>query len=151
MQPAKSLRKLRSVTTAYLEDGGALIHNIDTLLRDVRHTLQELESREQAIIQREQMLLEREVKLAALSDRVDTALQQLLEECTETPSVRLPQHPRLLVAPPEILSPVFGEVVECPIQQPTEQPVESLSGQNPPVSNRTSSKRQKNRRRPFRS
>ena len=151
MQPAKSLRKLRSVTTAYLEDGGALIHNIDTLLRDVRHTLQELESREQAIIQREQMLLEREVKLAALSDRVDAALQQLLGECTETPSIRLPQNSDVPIAPLENLSPVIEEVAECPIQQPTEQPVESLSGQNPPALNRTSTKRQKNCRRSLRS
>ncbi len=78
MQPAKSLRKLRSATTAYLEDGGALIHNIDTLLRDVRHALQELESREQAVVYKEQLLLQRETKLEALSDRVDAALQQLL-------------------------------------------------------------------------
>ncbi len=78
MQPAKSLRKLRSATTAYLEDGGALIHNIDTLLRDVRYALQELESREQAVVLKEQLLLQRETKLEALSDRVDAALQQLL-------------------------------------------------------------------------
>jgi hypothetical protein len=78
MQPAKSLRKLRSATTAYLEDGGALIHNIGTLLHDVKHALQELESREQAVVLREQLLLQRETKLEALSDRVDAALQQLL-------------------------------------------------------------------------
>ena len=151
MQPAKSLRKLRSVTTAYLEDGGALIHNIDTLLRDVRHTLQELESREQAIIHREQILLEREVKLAALSDRVDAALQQLLGECAETQSVRLTKNFELSIATPEISSQEIDEVVECPIEQSTEQPVESISGQNPPAANRSSSKRQKNRRRSLRS
>jgi len=151
MQPAKSLRKLRSVTTAYLEDGGALIHNIDTLLRDVRHTLQELESREQAIIQREQTLLEREVKLAALSDRVDAALQQLLGECTETQSIRLTQNSELPIATPKISSPVIDEVVKCPSEQATEQSVESLSGQNPLAANRTSSKRQKYRRRSLRS
>jgi len=83
MQPAKSLRKLRSATTAYLEDGGAMIHSIDTLLRDLNHSIDELDVREQAIVERESRLAERESKLELLASRVDTALQQLLSQSIE--------------------------------------------------------------------
>jgi hypothetical protein len=86
MHPAKSLRKLRSATTAYLEDGGALIHSIDTLLRDVQQTLEALDAREQSLVLREEMLCEREIKLETLSNRVDKTLQKILGSDSETNS-----------------------------------------------------------------
>jgi hypothetical protein len=149
MQPAKSLRKLRSATTAYLEDGGALIHNIDTLLRDVRHALQELESREQAVVLKEQMLVQREIKLEALSDRVDAALQQLLAGGSSTANssavdATLPNDHEVDCSSEELaeISEIGDSESHGLRKAATVKPLSRL--------NRASSKRQKFRRRPQR-
>jgi len=90
MQSAKSLRKLRSATTAYLEDGGALIHSIDTLILDVQHAIEELSVREQAIIDREQRLQERETTLRAFESRILGSLDQLLLQGPGGPAENFP-------------------------------------------------------------
>jgi hypothetical protein len=149
MQPAKSLRKLRSATTAYLEDGGALIHNIDTLLRDVRHALQELESREQAVVLKEQLLLQRETKLEALSDRVDAALQQLLASGASTSNSSSVDDSLTSDHEADCSSEVFEESLEKSESDSQALPNATTAKPLPSV-NRFSSKRQKFRRRPQR-
>lgn len=149
MQPAKSLRKLRSATTAYLEDGGALIHNIDTLLRDVRYALQELESREQAVVLKEQLLLQREIKLEALSDRVDAALQQLLSGSLSTANSSSVDAPLPSDHEADCSSEALDESPEKNNSESYALPDAATAKPLPRV-NRTSSKRQKFRRRPQR-
>jgi hypothetical protein len=149
MQPAKSLRKLRSATTAYLEDGGALIHNIDTLLHDVRHALQELESREQAVVLKEQLLLQRENKLEALSNRVDAALQQFLASGASTSNSSSVDDSLTSDHEADGSSEVLNESSELSDSDSHVLPNAATANPLPSV-NRSSSKRQKFRRRPQR-
>ena len=53
MATAKSLKKLRSVSSAFLEDGGVLLDRVDGLLRDVQRTLEDLQRRELLVLGRE--------------------------------------------------------------------------------------------------
>jgi hypothetical protein len=61
MTPAKSFKKLRSASAAFLEDGGSLLHQIDDLLRDVQRCWQRLEVREQQLAARETLLQQMEI------------------------------------------------------------------------------------------
>ncbi len=76
MATAKSLKKLRSASTAFLEDGGSFLHGVDGLLRDIQRTIVDLQRREQLLVEREKTLESRE-------SRLDGMLQQLAERLTE--------------------------------------------------------------------
>ena len=85
MATAKSLKKLRSASTAFLEDGGAFLHGVDGLLRDIQRTIADLQRREQVLVERESFLESRE-------NHLDGMLQQLAERLNarepDRPSVR---------------------------------------------------------------
>jgi hypothetical protein len=72
MATAKSLKKLRSASNAFLEDGGSLLHGVDGLLRDIQQTLVELH-------RREEILVEREVALEAREACLDNLLKNLAD------------------------------------------------------------------------
>lgn len=82
MTTAKSLKKLRSASTAFLEDGGAFLHGVDGLLRDIQRTIADVQ-------RREQVLVERETSLNSRENHLDGMLQQLAERLkAREPSVR---------------------------------------------------------------
>ncbi len=85
MATAKSLKKLRSASTAFLEDGGAFLHGVDGLLRDIQRTIADVQ-------RREQVLVERETSLNSRENHLDGMLQQLAERLKarepNVPSVR---------------------------------------------------------------
>jgi len=75
MATTKSLKKLRSASTAFLEDGSSFLHGVDGLLRDIQRTIVDLQRREQLLVEREKALESRE-------SRLDGMLQQLAERLT---------------------------------------------------------------------
>ncbi len=76
MATAKSLKRLRSASSAFLEDGGSLLHGVDGLLQDVHQTLIDLQRREELLVGREIALEAREVclneMLQKLADNVSS-------------------------------------------------------------------------------
>ncbi len=73
MSPSKSLKALRSASVAFLEDGGSMLHSVDSLLRDIQRTLKHFEERERALAAREAYVQGLEKELQAL---MTTVLQQ---------------------------------------------------------------------------
>jgi len=66
MATAKSLKRLRSASSAFLEDGGSLLHGVDGLLQDIQQTLVDLQRREEVLVERELALEDREACLNAM-------------------------------------------------------------------------------------
>ncbi len=73
MTTTKSLKKLRSASTAFLDDGSSLLHGVDGLLKDIQRTLVDLQRREEILLARESSLGAREVCL-------DKMIKQLSED-----------------------------------------------------------------------
>ena len=120
-----------------------MIHSIDTLLRDLNHTIEELDVREQSIAERESRLAERESKLELLASRVDLALHQLLSQAIE-PSPEVPSS-NLLAAHrvPSVASPEEHSIalVELPVKSEIKPDFSSSSSKQ---------RRNKSHRRPLR-
>lgn len=66
MTTAKSLKRLRTASTAFLEDGGSFLHGVDSLLRDIQRTLADLQRREQTLVAREAAMEARESHLSSM-------------------------------------------------------------------------------------
>ncbi|MDZ4849214.1 MAG: hypothetical protein SGI77_07960 [Pirellulaceae bacterium] len=79
MPSAKSLKKLRSASTAFLEDGGSLLHGVDGLLRDIQSTLADLQRRELNLAEREQRLETRECQLDMLIQQLSDTLPNIAD------------------------------------------------------------------------
>ncbi len=69
MATAKSLKRLRSASNAFLEDGGSLLHGVDSLLQDIQQTLVDLQRREEILVGRE---IELESREACLNEMLKT-------------------------------------------------------------------------------
>ncbi len=86
MTSAKSLKKLRSATIAFLEDGGSLLHGVDGLVRDISRTIVDLERREREAEERESALLLCRIQLEereAIVAQLETKLIGLLNSVQE--------------------------------------------------------------------
>jgi hypothetical protein len=91
MSPSKSLKTLRSASVAFLEDGGSMLHSVDSLLRDIQRTLKQFEEREKALAAREAYVqgLEKELQvlMATLPQQAASAIKTLPSICEATPTV----------------------------------------------------------------
>jgi hypothetical protein len=97
MVSSQSLKSLRSASTAFLEDGGSLLHGIDRLLRDIQRTTKQLERRELALNSRELELKERARWLAEMERTLSSYASELANRSVDNkPADTTP--PPLMVA-----------------------------------------------------
>lgn len=87
MYTPKSLKRLRSASTSYLEDSGSMLHSVDSLIRDVQHSLQLLAQREASVADREaeatrrELLVERRyAELVEQEKQISRILAQLIHQ-----------------------------------------------------------------------
>jgi uncharacterized protein (DUF3084 family) len=92
MSPSKSLKALRSASVAFLEDGGSMLHSVDSLLRDIQRTLRHFEEREKALSAREAYVqgLEKELQelMARVQQQAAAATKPSPAICETTPTVQ---------------------------------------------------------------
>lgn len=79
MTASKSLKKLRSASVAFLEDGGTLLNGVDGLIRDVTRLLRELDDREHDLTSQEDDFRLRSLQLDEREARLEKVEKHLLE------------------------------------------------------------------------
>ncbi len=149
MATAKSLKKLRSVSNAFLDDGSSLLHGVDSLLRDLQQSLVDLQRREEILVGRELALEAREESLNAiiqqLADNVSSAVPSHPTPSNESESVTsqvvasTPAEAKVAIEVAAIQSAVTEVVSLTP---PCEPPVAAATL----ASNQRTSQRRKKRR-----
>lgn len=133
MPTAKSLKRLRSASSAFLEDGGSLLHGVDGLLLDIQQTLVDLQRREEILVERELALETREVclneMLEKLADRILSIAPIASIVPFPVPELEPKQSPLTL---PEVASPTSESKVAKELAEIQSSVTEIVSPTNTP-------------------